>query len=53
MLTENVENSDADEFLLQGPTKLTFTQENADADEFLPDILSDCNNIDFDEILLI
>ena len=53
MVTENVENSDPDEFLLQGPTNLTFTQENTDEDEFLSDILSDFNNKDFDEILLI
>ena len=53
MVTENVENSDPDEFLLQGPTNLTFTQENTDEDEFLSDILSDFSGRDFDEILLI
>lgn len=53
MVTESVENSDPDEFLLQGPTYLTFTQENTDADEFLSNVLSDFNNKDFDEILLI
>jgi len=53
MVTENVESSDPDEFLLQGPTNLTFTQENTDEDEFLSDVLSEFNNKDFDEILLI
>lgn len=51
--TRSQENTDPDEFLLQGPTNLTFTQENTDEDEFLSDILSDFNNKDFDEILLI
>lgn len=53
MVTENVESSDPDEFLSQGPTKITFTQENTDEDEFLSDVLSDFHNKDFDEILLI
>ena len=51
--TRSQENTDPEEFLLQGPTNLTFTQENTDEDEFLSDILSDFNNKDFDEILLI
>ncbi len=53
LLSEFFCDKNPDEFLLQGPTKITFTQENTDEDEFLSDVLSDFHNKDFDEILLI
>ena len=50
--TRSQEISDPDEYTL-GPTSITKSVEATDEDEFLSDVVSDFNNKDFDEILLI
>jgi hypothetical protein len=53
ILTENVENSDPDEFMVAGPSNGTFSVEVSDPDEFLVEMEKMNFDRDFDVVLLI